>query len=351
MADLLNDGNANGPQEFLFSTSHTKHRLVIVPQEEWLVLTIPEVPGWQVSISLCFDSVASVDTDVFASADAPTEELAAPASINDATGRFDTEAERRHLNAVSTSDRSWPDMPRNILKLHTTVEQLRRQIQSWYEDARLHGYTQIAYPSQNFLALSIRDIYSSGAIMCGRGGTSFFPGDLNSITYRWPGRLQCDLFQDVLRSSANTALAWQSLYTHIARMAYYDMLSFFDIPDTPTISWFQSAQFPRSSRGLKAVIAVLCVHMLLVGAITIVFLATSKLSRLGDNSWQTLAQASAPLPEDLLPTINLMHDGTLKKRLSAAGLGKTIVSLESWTEGVRKIAGLRRHTRVKDVES
>ena len=93
------------------------------------------------------------------------------------------------------------------------------------------------------------------------------------------------IFQDVMRRTANTALGFQAYYTGLGRTAYYDMLSYFDVADHRTISWFQSALFPQSSRGLSGVIGVLCIHLLLASLVTLTFLTTTRASCIGDNAW------------------------------------------------------------------
>ncbi|KAK7430693.1 hypothetical protein QQZ08_002737 [Neonectria magnoliae] len=112
----------------------------------------------------------------------------------------------------------------------------------------------------------------------------------------------------------------RTYFTLIGRMTYCDMLAYFDIGDRAMISWFRSAQFPKTSWGLSAVIGPLVVHLVLVAFISFVFLTGTEVSRVGDNAWQCLTQANYGEMRDEFWGLTHKEDGDVKKLLKAEGL-------------------------------
>ncbi len=258
---LVNSSTINGPSAFFFSTEQDLNKLVITPQNEWLMFTLPRVPGWTVAVTLCFDSMISINAKIVASSDSRTVEPSLTA-WDASSQRFNTEPIRRQLGAVSSTNLS--DTDHGIMTLETTPAELQAQVSQWIDKSVSLGRTNTSFPGQNFLKLSLDPQYSSGTLMCTECELEFIDNHFDDfITYSYIGMQQKNLFQDVLESTADTALAWQALYTLIGRSAYNDLLSYFDIPDSLVVSWFREAQFPRRARGLIAVITVLGAHLML----------------------------------------------------------------------------------------
>jgi hypothetical protein len=279
--ELINGTDPAGPKNFFFSSDQDLNKLIITPRGEWLIFTIPRVPGWHVSVSLCYDSFTSIDANVTITTGGLTTEPAL-AAWDVSTQRFGTDAIRRQLGVLNRSEQSQAD--RGVMSLQTTPEQLRDQVQVWYSDSEALGWANISFPDQNFIAKDLRSRYAFGTIMCTECGVQY-NSSTNKIQFESIDGANEQIFQDVMNDTANTALAFQAYCTTIGQIAYYDILSYFDVQDHPIISWFQSAQFPRSSRGLRAVIVVLCVHFVLVSLTTVAFLTTTRVSRIGDNVW------------------------------------------------------------------
>lgn len=219
-------------------------------------------------------------------------------------------------------------MSRSILNLETTPEQLRTQIQVWYNESKTRGWSNISFPSQNFIAPFSKDIYSWGNWMCNSCGLEFINDTLYmNITYTSNNQLQEQIFQDVMRSTANTPVAWQTYYTNLGRLAYYENLPYFDAADVPAVSRFQDVQFPKSRRGFFTVIAVLSVHLGLVTYITAAFFIKTRVSRIGDNAWLSLAQILSHNMGDVLQASTSLKDEDVKIEMSRRGLGDEIVVL------------------------
>lgn len=110
-------------------------------------------------------------------------------------------------------------------------------------------------------------------------------------------------------------------------MAYYDRLPFFDVNNTARISWYQSTHFPQKSLGLWIVIGVLCAHLFLVMIITCCFLFMTKVSRVGNNIWQSLAQINYDDEDDLLRNLTTKNDKEVEDLFKKEGLDRRTVSL------------------------
>lgn len=307
-----------------FSQEQETNKLVINSQDEWLLFTIPSVPGFHLAVSLCFDSFASINAQVNSTSQEPCNEPSLGA-WNSSTGHLDTTQIRNQLGALPGQSQSTAD--RSIMNLETDAEQLREQVQAWYSKAETQSTGNISFPTQNFVALASKEVYSWGTWMCTECGMEFVNDSAANISYVKNNDLQQQIFQDILQTTRDTSLAWQSYYTILGRLAYYETLPYYDFEANASVTSFKNIQFPRSSRGLAAVCAVLSVHVGLIILITTAFLVKTRVSRIGDNAWLNLVQA------DLEPMVNAfkasptMKDGDLEKELIAQGLKNRIMRL------------------------
>ncbi|KPM44561.1 hypothetical protein AK830_g2035 [Neonectria ditissima] len=335
---LINSSVPNGPKNFYFSADQVLNKLVLTPRDEWLVFTIPRIEGWHVSVSLCYDSFTSVDANVTISNDAevPEPDLTA---WNVTSKLFGTEGVRQQLGVLEKRGKNQAE--RAIMKLQTTPQKLRDQVKVWYDKSKSHGWSNISFPNQNFVRQDIKSMYSFGMFMCGGCGLQFQSSDTSRISYQYSNQLQVQIFQDVLRATGNSALAWQAYFMLIGRMAYYDMLAYFDVGDSAMISWFRSAQFPKTSWGLSVVIALLVVHLVLVTFISFVFLTRTEVSRVGDNAWQCLTQANYDGMSDEFRSLTLTDDDVVRELFRAEGLNGA-VHLGALDEYPKRRIGLKR---------
>ncbi|KAH6891496.1 hypothetical protein B0T10DRAFT_595746 [Thelonectria olida] len=311
----LKDGSDDdNPKNLYFSASQDENKLVLTPRDEWLIFTIPRVPGWRVSVSLCYDSFTSIDANITVSTDDPVTEPNL-GTWNVTTEHFGTEAVRRQLGVLEKrQDRT----ERAILRLQTKPDQLREQVKVWYDESKKNGSSHISLPYQTFMRDDLKDRTTDGTFMCAGCGLGFQDGA--RLKYQNNNPVQQQIFQDVMTTTNNSAFAWQAYFTLLGRAAYYDMLPYFDVEDGAAISWFQSAQFPRSSRGLKAVVVVLGIHSMLVALIAVVFLSKTTISRVGDNAWQCLTQVNYDEGDDLFRSLTLMKDDEVKETFKKKGL-------------------------------
>jgi hypothetical protein len=129
--------------------------------------------------------------------------------------------------------------------------------------------------------------------------------------YRFPERRIRALFLRTLEYTKSPAQALSALVTTFSTMAYYDQMPFFDQNTTSTLSFYETVLFPRSDRGLKAFLAVLTTHLILVGLATILFITRSRHTFIG-NYWQAIAQLRSS------ETDSILADSMLKDREVAA---------------------------------
>ncbi|KAF3763476.1 hypothetical protein M406DRAFT_331995 [Cryphonectria parasitica EP155] len=116
-------------------------------------------------------------------------------------------------------------------------------------------------------------------------------------TYSW---VQEQLFQDVVKNTGDSAKAWQSYYTILGRLAYYQNLPYYDIGDTPAIARFQDYQFPQSRKGLSVAVTAVCVHIVL---------------------------ANSSLTEDVMRSFSIMRDRDVEKDILTRGMKDKIVHI------------------------
>ncbi|KAG8158818.1 hypothetical protein KVR01_011261 [Diaporthe batatas] len=307
-----------------FSPDQEHNKLVIRPQGEWLVFTIPDIPDFQLSVSLCFDSFFSINAKVNSTIAQPGNEPSL-GTWNASSGLLDTTQVREQLDALPDQNQSPHD--RGVMSLETDAEQLRDQVQDWYVEAKNQNAENISFPTQNFLAMASKDTYSWGIRMC-NGCQLFWPDKYTyNITYVNNDDLQVQIFQEVIRSTRDTAKAWQARYTILGRLAYYETLPYYDVETASSVASFRNIQFPQSSRGLVTVCTMLCAHVGLIILITTTFLTKTRVSRIGDNAWLNLVQADLAPMESIFKASSTMKDSDVEKEAVAQGLNRRIIRL------------------------
>ncbi|OAL48882.1 hypothetical protein IQ07DRAFT_681579 [Pyrenochaeta sp. DS3sAY3a] len=139
-------------------------------------------------------------------------------------------------------------------------------------------------------------------------------------------RAHIALFQHVIRSTHNPALALQTLFTVVTQSAYYDFLPQFDVeaPGLYTVS--AVANIPYQGTGLTIVVAILAIHALVVGATTTLFLVGTNVSMLG-NAWQAVAQVVRLVDRDILEDASLMRDKNVLGILKSSGRAGKVVKV------------------------
>lgn len=139
-------------------------------------------------------------------------------------------------------------------------------------------------------------------------------------------RTHIAIFQDVLRSTYNPALALQTLFTILAQSAYYDFLPQLDVAAPAQYTVSMEANIPHQWTGFSIVVAILGIHVLVVSITTALFLAGTKTSMLG-NAWQAVAQVVELVDRDVLENTREMRDKDVQGILRARGQAGKVVKV------------------------
>ncbi|ORY01184.1 hypothetical protein BCR34DRAFT_99947 [Clohesyomyces aquaticus] len=142
-------------------------------------------------------------------------------------------------------------------------------------------------------------------------------------------RAHTALFQDILTTTNNIALAMQAVFTVIIQMAFYDFLSEFDAKTDVSVTHNISVLIPVYWSGFTTVIAMLSVHLLMVLIILAMFLKSTRLLMLG-NAWQAVAQASCGETERLLKQVSTLSEKEVRSMIRTEGYSDVKVGL-SWS--------------------
>jgi hypothetical protein len=97
------------------------------------------------------------------------------------------------------------------------------------------------------------------------------------------------LFRRFRTASGSIAWALSSMVTILSGMAYYDQMPRFQTLTKSTQVHFTTVLYPQSHRGFWTVAALVSVHLIIVAAVTVLFLRKTRYTLLG-NYWQSLAQ-------------------------------------------------------------
>lgn len=317
VAKVVNENPA-----YLFTTYEEGFsNLNVVPRDEWLIFTIPELPGWEASVSLCYDSLTTVDLPATLTINkAPTEPSLTV--FDDSAKRFSTDEIRLQLDYREDQGE------RNIMSLESTPDELKSQMLKLYQAALSNNSTTIH--NQSFIASLIRRSLSSENLYilcedCTYSNTSPTFGD-NEGEYISGATQQ--IFMNIAQQSQDLSLAFSGYFTILARMMYYDALPYFNIPNQSAISQFEMALFPKRFTDLVIVLSVLSVHVVIIIAIIIVFLRQTRMSRIEDAAWQAIGQVVCEETQDLLKGAMMMPDSVVEKRIVETGIKDIIVVLK-----------------------
>lgn len=306
--------------------------LVLTPRGEWLTYSLPEYPGWEASISLCYDSLTAMDLQV----NMTTNRTIAEPSL----GLFNDTA--KHFNTTQIlTQLDYARAQTDTMVLTTSVDGMRSQLSPSYNTAVEKNVTtmdlQDWLPSSLQAAINVKDFY----IIC-EGCTEsnaiptigdFEGGVFGEYNHGQTGHYVTgatqQIFIDVIQKTGNIGLALSDYMTILARAMYYDTLPYFDIAAETTFHQFESGLIPKRFTGFIIVLGALLVHICIVTAITIVFLTRTHVSRIGDAAWQAVAQVHFQELRSLLPEALMASDASFEKRIANAGLGRNIASFSS----------------------
>ncbi|KAI0014580.1 hypothetical protein F4780DRAFT_788914 [Xylariomycetidae sp. FL0641] len=248
---------------------------------------------YPLAVSLCYSSMVGHMAKV--SAWRSSANVSQPHPIFDQrTGRYDTSAVLEQLGITPRSEEHPPT-------LHLSVN--RASLDS--PETATPEMTTLAYLTEftSYKLPNAGDAYSSGWLTSGMSS--------GSISDVWMDRLYGAVFRDVMASTAspssahhaaggNAAKALQSLLTLWAAQAYYDLLPYFDLVAPATLTREAPFHQPVQAVWLAVVVALLGLHLLVVGATLALFLASPGLVGGVRSAWAAVACVRGPELDALL---------------------------------------------------
>ncbi|KAJ4384049.1 hypothetical protein N0V86_000893 [Didymella sp. IMI 355093] len=151
------------------------------------------------------------------------------------------------------------------------------------------------------------------------------------------------VFQDIIQTTRNPALAFQALFTTMSQTAYYQALPLFNLEALATVSTSDTFTVPRHWTGFGIVMGLLITHAVLVVTAVVLFLSGTDHSLLG-NAWQAVAQVASSDTRDTINHASNMTDLEVKRLLRMNSCGDDEVVLRTGADGARSQAVYRRAT-------
>lgn len=161
--------------------------------------------------------------------------------------------------------------------------------------------------------------------------------------YNSVNRALAAVFQDIIQSTGNPALAFQAMFTTLSQIAYYQALPLFFLDEMATVALSASYTMPVRWTGYATVMALLVVHAILVITAVVLFLSKTDHSLLG-NAWQAVAQVSSSDTMDTMHHASNMTDLEVKRLLRMNSYEDNDVVLKTGTDSGRSQAVYRKRT-------
>jgi hypothetical protein len=250
---------------------------------------------------------------------------------------FDTSTVVRMLNKW---DGNLTTKDRGILKLNPPANWTASTISGhgstgseWLTNPVQNGLMKLVNPAINQGA---RTVQSGSAWGCTAAFTPF-------STYNAVHRMHAAIFQDIMKSTGNPALAFQAFFTIMTQMTYYDFLPQYNIQSNATYSRSEQVEVPAQWIGFGVVMGLLILHAVLITTAVWLFLLKTDHSLLG-NAWQAVAQVSSSDTMDTMHHASNMTDLEVKRLLRMKSCEDNDVVLRTGADGGRSQAVYRRGT-------
>ena len=190
-----------------------------------------------------------------------------------------------------------------------------------------YPYLRDYYPDLD----SMRGIFAQAAVLSPNS-------EYNSVN-----RLHAGLFQDIIQTTNNPALAMQAMFTTIMQMAYYNSLPMFSHVGPASVATSETLSIPVHWTGFGIVMSLLVIHAILVITAVCLFLSKTDHSLLG-NAWQAVAQVSSSDTMDTVHHASNMTDLEVKRLLRMNSSEDNEIVLRTGADGGRSQAVYRRGT-------
>jgi hypothetical protein len=158
--------------------------------------------------------------------------------------------------------------------------------------------------------------------------------EANAVTphYIYPHPIYAKIFSDIIRDTNHPALALQTHFTNLYRSAYYDAIDQFNVSDYATVVSFVQVLKPTNMSVLLAVIAPLCIHLILVACITKLFICQGTLTLLG-NVWSAVGQVYNQEVGNWCEIAGDKSDREIERLMGEKGHRRTVLKLDKDATG------------------
>ncbi|KAL9115015.1 MAG: hypothetical protein Q9227_001259 [Pyrenula ochraceoflavens] len=328
----------------------------IEPHGEWLEMTLNSTKGalWRkvISFTLCYSAwdTARLPVDMYSDVSSVEPSVYWPPAAIKAASSY--ESQTSFLTAEnSLRTASWVPSFQSILKQLGQPTQIgqpartytERRImnlakrQSWIPDDT-DRVAQGAAPFVQADGNSVNSIITTrNAVPTITGNKTIFPTlqGLNQTVYYGAGagvwfKSNNDVpwtvadpsignlfIENMMHTNGNAAASLSSLITVLSSQAYYDQFPQYTTADVATLSFFETVLYPQSTRGFIGLVVVLAFHLILIAAVSILFLTQARLTKLG-NFWQAITQLSGTEIDEAFSTESMANeskvDETLQKK-------------------------------------
>lgn len=196
---------------------------------------------------------------------------------------------------------------RGILSLDR--QRLRQSLSWWKENEAREEPTLLWAPMNGTNAQIIQIYWASPSSHAGE----VMGGNFKTINYKHGA-----LFLSTIEETRDPSLAIQALYLSLARMPYYLYLPDYDYRESALIKSAVLRSYPRTNRGISAVLSIIGVHLALVLLITALFCLRTSYSLL-DQAWPAVAQVFTSNTEEILRVSTLSKDRDVEKMVGKSG--------------------------------
>jgi len=111
-------------------------------------------------------------------------------------------------------------------------------------------------------------------------------------------------------------------------MAYYDYVFEFDVTLPAKLEFERTVARPTGKRFFAIVLGVTALYVVLVMAVTLVFLCCAGSDVVLGASWASVARVAGPATDEWLAASSTARDGEIASAMRRAGLGRVLVGLE-----------------------
>lgn len=303
------------------------------PDGIWSSLkTIDNTIDLGISATVCFTGLESNNLWIRADSEREaTESRDIP--WNKENWKYDTEFIRKML---STTIGSLSLSNRGLLRLRQPADWTNTVIpdQQFIMDSIMSSMQRLEHPDvkRYYPNYTNMDVFPQTAIL-----TPY--SRYNSVN-----RVLAAIFQDIIKTTGNPALAFQAMFTTMSQMVYYQALPQFSLMDVASITTSETFTMPVRWGGYVIVMALLVIHAALVITAVILFLSKTDHSLLG-NAWQAVAQVSSSDTIDTIHHASNMTDLEVKRLLWMNSFEDNEVILRTGTDNGRSQAVYRRGIR------